>query len=108
MGVLLIESRSSLISFAYKFVAAVGLCDDNDLRWKEAAWACEMLVSLMRVGALGWPMTKLKACAQDDEQQTLIAKPGITDKAVVFIVGRLGSSSSRVSLSSAEYYCWYE
>lgn len=104
MGMLPIESRSSLISFAYKFVAAVGLCDDNDLRWKEAA--CEMLVSLMRVGALGWPMTK--ACAQDEEQQTLIAKPGITDKAVVFIVGRLGSSSSRVSLSSAEYYCWYE
>ena len=55
-----------------------------------------MLASaLVRVGALGWPMTK----AQDDEQQALITKPGITDKVVVFIVGRLGSSSDqRISM----------
>ena len=53
-----------------------------------------MLASaLVRVGAFGLPMTK--ACAQDDEQQALITKPGITDKVVVFIVGRLGSSSDQ-------------
>ena len=55
-----------------------------------------MLASaLVRVGALGWPMTK----AQGDEQQALITKLGITDKVVVFIVGRLGSSSDqRISM----------
>ena len=53
-----------------------------------------MLASaLVRVGALVWPMTK--ACAQDDEQQALIIQPGITDKVVVFIVCRLGSSSDQ-------------
>ena len=52
-----------------------------------------MLVSaLVRVGALGWPMTK--ACAQDDERQVLITKPGITDKTVAFIVGRFVSVRS--------------
>ena len=54
-----------------------------------------MLVSLVRVGALGWPMTK--ACTQDDGQKAqMMAKPGITDNMAAFIVGRLGSSSSRV------------
>lgn len=48
-----------------------------------------MLASaLVRVGALGCPMTK----AQDDEQQALMTKPGITDKAVAFIVCGLSSS----------------
>ena len=59
-----------------------------------------MLASaLVRVGAFGWPLTK--ACAQDDEQQALITKPGITDKVVVFIVGRLGSSSDQRTRVSA-------
>ena len=97
---LLIEPRSAFVSRACKHVAAVGLlCDDNDrLRWKEAA--CEMLVSaLVRVGALGWPIAMTKACTQDDGQKAqikMMAKPGITDNMAAFIVGRLGSSSSRV------------